>query len=148
MSFSTPRERKAKEGLKPEDLPGAGRWPNAEILAGKGSKLPAAHRRAALEVNCAGQSLRFSSGLWLGIGGRRCGEEIAFFIKLKQERHRANEKQRRAKNGGNYPGRWPDTEILAGKGNGHSPPTVALLGWSCARRGFHFSSRSWIEDRL
>ena len=34
---TAPRERKAKEGLKPEDLPGAGSWPDTETLAGRGS---------------------------------------------------------------------------------------------------------------
>ena len=32
-------------------------------------------------------------------GWRRCGERISFLVRRKQERHRADEKQEKAKNG-------------------------------------------------
>ena len=53
-----------------------------------------------------------------------------FLVRRKQERHREGGKPKAAKKRRKLPGagRWPDTEILAGKGSGHSPPTAALLG--------------------
>ena len=43
---------------------------------------------------------------------------------------------------------WPETETLDGIGSGHSPPTAALLGWSCAKKSLHFSSNFWCFDKL
>ena len=37
LSFSIPRGRKAREGEERRGLPGAGSWPDTEILVGKGS---------------------------------------------------------------------------------------------------------------
>ena len=51
-----------------------------------------------------------------------------FLVRREQERHRASEKPKAAKKRRKLPGagRWPNTEILDGKGSGHGPPTVAL----------------------
>lgn len=51
------------------------------------------------------------------MGWRRCGEEFAFLIRLKQERYRASEKRKRAKAGVTTRGRG-----LVGIGNGDTPP--------------------------
>lgn len=50
------------------------------------------------------------------MGWRRCGEEFAFLIRLKQERYRASEKRKRAKAGVTTRGRG-----LVGIGNGDTP---------------------------
>ena len=67
-------------------------------------RLPAAHRRATIGVNCAGRISRFSSSFGTGRGCRRCRERISFLVRRWYGRHRAGEKRKKAKNGGNYPG--------------------------------------------
>ena len=112
---------KSKRRQRTERLSGVGSWPETETLAGKGSSYQPVHCRAT--VNIGWKGLRFSPNFWFEIGGRRClakhpflvrqqcwkgwrrcGERISFLVRRKQERHRAGEKRKRAKNGGSYPG--------------------------------------------
>ena len=56
---NVPRGRKAKEGEKRRKLPGAGKVAGCRNFGRKRERLQAAHRRAALGVNCAGRISRF-----------------------------------------------------------------------------------------
>ena len=97
-------------------------WDECPLLAGfcrKSTARATFHRRAT--VDAGRQGLRFSSGFWFGRGCRRCGAKVELFNTARAESERVLKPK-------NLPGAgsWPDTETLAGKGNGYKPPTVAL----------------------
>ena len=98
---------------------GGGRFSSSR--SGNGTARATFHRRATGVEKVLGKASVSRRSFGDGRGGRRCGEKVEFSnaARAKSERRRKAKVTTRGR-------AWPDTEILAGIGSGHSPPTAAL----------------------